>query len=689
MSKLRVLIVEDSEDDALLLVRELRRGGYEPVSERIETPEDMKASLEKVRWDIIISDYVLPRFSGLAALDILKESGQDLPFIIVSGNIGEDVAVGAMRAGAHDYIIKGNLSRFVPAVERELREAEVRRERSQAERLIKTTNELLKLFPGKYSRKEYLDAVVKIIHGWSNCRCVGIRILNEKGEIPYESYMGFGHEFWKSENWLSVKKDHCVCIRIISGQTESQDVPAMTEAGSFRCDNTFSFFEGLPKNGKTKFRGVCLQNGFASLAVIPIRFHDKTLAAIHLADEREGMVPSKLIEALETMTPLIGEAIHRFNIEDELHKNYVTLQETNELLEQMFSSINILIAYMDPEFNFIRVNQTYAAADGREPDFYVGKNHFDLYPNNENEDIFRNVVKTGAPYFAYEKPFEYAGHPERRVTYRDWHLLPVKNPEGKVHGLLLSLLDVTDRKLAEEEAIRSGQLAALGELAAGVAHEINNPINGIINYAQILSNKNDPESKEYDFANRIIKESHRIATIVRNLLSFARDRKEKKTPVHIHKIMSETLALAETQLRKDGINLKVNIPPDLPEILAHPHQIQQVFLNIVSNARYALNQKHNGAHNDKVLEITGEKITIDNSPYVRITFHDRGTGIPSDILDKVMNPFFSTKPDEKGTGLGLSISHGIINDHGGRIKLESIEGEYTKVLIDLPVRNIR
>jgi light-regulated signal transduction histidine kinase (bacteriophytochrome) len=132
-----VLIVEDSEDDALLLLRELRRGGYEPVCERVETHEAMKAALENGRWDIVISDYVLPGFSGLAALNILKESGQDLPFIIVSGNIGEDIAVAAMKAGAHDYIIKGNLTRLVPAVERELREADVRHEKQRAEEELK------------------------------------------------------------------------------------------------------------------------------------------------------------------------------------------------------------------------------------------------------------------------------------------------------------------------------------------------------------------------------------------------------------------------------------------------------------------------------------------------------------------------------------------------------------------------
>ncbi|RJQ56736.1 MAG: hybrid sensor histidine kinase/response regulator [Nitrospiraceae bacterium] len=140
---LHILIVEDSEDDAFLLLRELRKGGYEVTSERVETAEAMKAALGKGGWDIVISDYVLPVFGGLAALSILKESGQDLPFIIVSGNIGEDIAVGAMKAGAHDYIIKGNLTRLAPAVERELREAEVRREKRQAEEALRRSHEEL------------------------------------------------------------------------------------------------------------------------------------------------------------------------------------------------------------------------------------------------------------------------------------------------------------------------------------------------------------------------------------------------------------------------------------------------------------------------------------------------------------------------------------------------------------------
>ncbi|MFN6480122.1 sensor histidine kinase [Nostoc sp. DedQUE07] len=136
---LRVLLVEDSEDDALLLLRELQRGGYEVTFERIDTPTAMKAAIKEQTWDIVICDYSMPTFSAPAALKQVKESGLDLPFIIVSGTIGEDTAVAAMKAGAHDYIIKGNLARLTPAVARELREALVRRERKQAEEQIKAS----------------------------------------------------------------------------------------------------------------------------------------------------------------------------------------------------------------------------------------------------------------------------------------------------------------------------------------------------------------------------------------------------------------------------------------------------------------------------------------------------------------------------------------------------------------------
>ena len=142
---LRVLLVEDSQPDAVLLKRALERGGFELLCERVDTREAMKQALEKQPWDLILADHAMPQFSAPEALDLVKKHGLDVPFIIVSGHIEEETAVAAMRAGAHDYIMKERLARLVPAVERELREAEVRRARKKSEEELRRAHEELEL----------------------------------------------------------------------------------------------------------------------------------------------------------------------------------------------------------------------------------------------------------------------------------------------------------------------------------------------------------------------------------------------------------------------------------------------------------------------------------------------------------------------------------------------------------------
>ncbi|UJS18436.1 MAG: PAS domain-containing protein [Candidatus Jettenia sp.] len=248
--------------------------------------------------------------------------------------------------------------------------------------------------------------------------------------------------------------------------------------------------------------------------------------------------------------------------------------------------------------------------------------------------------------------------------------------------------DITEKVLLEKTTERSKHLAALGELAASIAHEINNPITGLINCTQILINKSLEGSKEKDLARRIMKEGDRIAKIVHNLLSFARPTcKEDKEIVRVNEILSDTLVLIDTQLRKDGIKVRLDIPQKLPEIVANKLLIQQVFLNAIYNARYALNQKYPGTHKNKILEILGEEIMLDNRPYVKTIFYDHGTGISAKIRDKIIEPFFTTKPRGTGTGLGLSISYSIVKDHGGKLMVDSIEGKFTKLSIILPAKS--
>lgn len=282
---------------------------------------------------------------------------------------------------------------------------------------------------------------------------------------------------------------------------------------------------------------------------------------------------------------------------------------------------------------------------------------------------------------------------EKEYIRKDGHIFPVEmrayiihDNDGTPTGFWAYVRDITERKKLQAEAMRNARLASLGELAAGVAHEINNPINGIINYAQILINRSNKDGTRPEIPERIIKEGVRIERIVRGLLSFARERKKKKYSIHIKKILTESMDFIQSMLRKDNIQIQLELPDKMPEIKANAQQIQQVFLNIISNARYALNQKYSGPGNKKNLKIKTEMVMgEDQGQKIRIEFFDNGTGIASDILDRICDPFFSTKPGDKGTGLGLSISHGIINDHNGKLWAESKEGHHTNMIVELPI----
>ena len=244
----------------------------------------------------------------------------------------------------------------------------------------------------------------------------------------------------------------------------------------------------------------------------------------------------------------------------------------------------------------------------------------------------------------------------------------------------------TEKKRIEAEVMNTSHLASIGELAAGVAHEINNPISGIISVAEILKDLYQEKEHGNELLDRIIKEGDRIAKIVNNLLFFSRNRQKIYLPTHVHNILTDSFGLLERQITKEGINLIFSLPSKLPKIKVQSQEIQQVFLNLISNARYALNNKKFQKDDKyKILEIRGQLIDDEVGTFVRVIFYDKGIGIPKNMIGQICNPFFSTKPRGKGIGLGLSICHGIIKSHGGRLKFQSISGEYTKVIVDLPV----
>ncbi|MGA2368172.1 MAG: PAS domain S-box protein [Dehalococcoidia bacterium] len=253
---------------------------------------------------------------------------------------------------------------------------------------------------------------------------------------------------------------------------------------------------------------------------------------------------------------------------------------------------------------------------------------------------------------------------------------PLRDATGNIAGIRGITRDITDRMKMEQQLLMAGKLASIGELAAGVAHEINNPLTAIMGYAQLLAAQDDiPEHIKLDL-DKIFSQSQRAARIVQNLLTFARSYALEKKIIDINDLILKSLELRSYEHNVGNIEIITDLQPRLPGISADENQILQVLLNIIINAEHAITSKKR----EGKIKVTTR---LENS-MVKIILADDGPGIPRQMLERLFDPFFTTKEVGQGTGLGLSVCHGIVTKHGGRIYAESVEGQGATFIIELP-----
>jgi signal transduction histidine kinase len=256
---------------------------------------------------------------------------------------------------------------------------------------------------------------------------------------------------------------------------------------------------------------------------------------------------------------------------------------------------------------------------------------------------------------------------------------------GAAERYLSIATNITHRKGLEAQLHQQQRLESVGTLASGVAHEINNPIQGILNYAELIDDQPDDPDTVGEFAGEITRASQRVASIVRSLLSFSRQEPDQPfETAEVAPLIEDTLSLIRAVLRKDQIKLDVDIAEPLPPLRCRVQQIQQIIMNLVTNARDALNERYPTSDEAKRIQIRCRAIDRDGKPWVRISVHDRGGGMPAHVLSRIFDPFFTTKPRGQGTGLGLAVSHAIAVDHGGELGVETELGAGTKFHLQLP-----
>jgi PAS domain S-box-containing protein len=251
------------------------------------------------------------------------------------------------------------------------------------------------------------------------------------------------------------------------------------------------------------------------------------------------------------------------------------------------------------------------------------------------------------------------------------------------HRFVSFASDITERRQTEESLRHHQKMESLGTMAGGVAHEINNPLMGMMNYAELIGSRiTDPQAQDY--AKNILREGERIAHTIRSLLSFSRDDAATRHPADIRSIITDSLPLVHTAMLRSHIIVEAEMDEPVPEIACSRQQIQQVLVNLLMNARDALDVRYPAYDVEKTIRIRVENLTRGGVSWVRTSIEDHGTGMLKSHLATAFDPFFTTKSRTEATGLGLAISFNIIREHAGQLAIDSEEGRGTTVHIDLP-----
>lgn len=327
------------------------------------------------------------------------------------------------------------------------------------------------------------------------------------------------------------------------------------------------------------------------------------------------------------------------------------------------------VVVLNTDHRILYINNAFKKSFNCTNDGTEGRALGDILPIESLTQAISRVVTTGQQ---QDLEFRHRTADEERIFVA--HVLLMKEQAGL---LLIILRDVTAERAVQLNAYHSAALATIGEMASGIAHELNNPLTSVVGFSELAAaGKGLPEETKRHLE-IIHKESLRSARIVQSLLIFARKTPMEKLPVAINEVVSNVLQLRNNEHKLNSIVVKTQLGAGLPEVCGNSSQLQQVFLNIVMNAEYFMKEAHGRGTLTVVTERSGD--------VVRFTCTDDGPGIPKEIAGRLFTPFFTTKPVGKGTGLGLGISHGIITEHGGRIFAESTPGKGATFVVELPV----
>ena len=687
---LRVLIVEDSEEDALLAIEELKQGGFIPIYKRVETAEGMMAALQSQAWDIVFSDYTMPRFGAPAALRLLLESEFDLPFIIVSGTVGEETAVSIMKAGAQDYIMKHNLARLVPAVERELREAEARRDRKRTERALRESEARF---------KDLYDNAPLGYHEYNKEGRITQVNRTSLEMLGYEADEMIGQPVWTfSANGGTVREE-------VQAKLAGRLPPGQTFERTFRRKNGSTFpvliENRLLRDEKGEIKGIrsAIQD-ITRLKQVEQALRESEEAARRLAQENAIMAE---IGRIISSTLNIDEVCDRLSKEVGKLIPFDRISVTLVNLKEGTTTVSYAMGVDVPD----RRPGTIISLKGTATEIVV-QTCSGLIMNAGDEkgiiERFPGVVLASKSGFQSTMIVPLISKDQiigvlhilssRQESYKENDLRLAERIGNQIAGAVANAQLFSERKRMEEEKeeiqeqLRQSQkMEAIGRLAGGIAHDFNNLLTIIKGYGQLSLldlKEGDPLLKNIE---EIQKAADRATTLIRQLLAFSRRQVMEMIVIDLNSLIRDLDKMLRRVIGED-IVLMTLLAEDLGRVKGDPGQIEQVIMNLAVNARDAM-----PTGGKLIIETVNSELDenfvhghfgVAPGPYVMLSVSDSGLGMKQEVREKIFEPFFTTKERGKGTGLGLSTVYGIVKQSGGHIWVYSEPGHGTTFKIFFP-----